>query len=327
MFTQTKNNLHSVTMLRGIASLGVCIAHFTGTVSSKLIQHAGNYGTWGVSLFFVISGFIIPYSLYYSNYKLKNYPYFILKRIIRLDPPYILSILGIFLLSCLAQLSPYHTSNIINLFNANTLYHIFYVVDILKGQWFNGAFWTLAIEFQFYILIGLLFPLLTFKNNLIQLLLFLLFCSIPFFIPDNRFVTSYLLMFLPGILLFFLMTKQISLPIFIFSAIIIVALNYIKTDIQGLICPIIAAGFILFIKKPIKPLIFLGTISYSLYLINTPIGTDGIINFLQNYIISENGRIGLMIIALLIIIFFAWVFYRVIEKPSLKLSKKIVFRN
>ena len=327
MQIEVKKDLPSVTMLRGIASLGVCIAHFTGTVNSKLIQQVGHYGTWGVSIFFVISGFIIPYSLFYSSYKFKNYPSFILKRIIRIDPPYVLSILAIFLVSCAAQLSPYHTSDIINLFNKNTLYHLFYLVDLLNGKWFNGAFWTLAIEFQFYIFIGLLFPLINTKGALIQFLFFSLLCVIPFLIDDYRFVSNYLLMFLTGIVLFCYMTNQINVYVFIFSAIIMLVLNYLKSGIEGVLCPVISIAFILFIKKPIKPILFLGTISYSLYLINTPIGTDGFINFLQNFIVSDNGRIGLMFLALPIIIFAAWVFYRVIEKPSLKLSKKIVFRN
>ena len=51
------------------------------------------WGWAGVEVFFVISGFIIPFTLWQSGYRLKNYARFILKRIIRLDPPYLLSIL------------------------------------------------------------------------------------------------------------------------------------------------------------------------------------------------------------------------------------------
>ena len=314
-------------MLRGLASLGVCIMHLTATVQSKFINEIGYYGGYGVPIFFVISGFIIPYSLFYSSYRLYNFPNFILKRIIRLDPPYLLSIAGIFLLSFITQFSSFHSSDIIDLFNRNTLYHLFYLVGILHGKWLNPVFWTLAIEFQFYIFIGIIFPLLVNGKRIIQLLVFLFFCLIPFFLNNNEFVPEYLLMFLPGILLFFFITKKINWQLFALLGIITLLLSYFKTGIPGIACPIIATCFILFVKKPIKPLIFLGTISYSLYLIHTPFGTDGMINFLQNYIVSESGRIWLVVLSLPMIIFIAWIFYRLIEKPSIIMAGKIQYRK
>ena len=320
-------NLPSVTMLRGIACLAVCIAHLTGTVNSKIIQEIGHYGTSGVAIFFVISGFIIPYALYYSSYQISNYPDFLLKRIIRLDPPYLLSILGIFLLSCIAQFSPYHTAGIIEIFNINTLYHLFYLVEIFDGKWFNVVFWTLAIEFQFYLVIGLLFPLFNNKKRITQLLVFISLCVIPFILPQEKFVSNYMLMFLPGLLLFCFKTGQINLKVFFLTGIITLTLNYFKAGLPGIICPLIAVGFILFVNKPIKPFVFLGTISYSLYLIHTPFGTDGLINFLQNYILSDNGRIWLMIFSFPAVIFAAWVFYLIVEKPSINLNKKISYRK
>jgi len=41
---------------------------------------------------FVISGFVIPWSLYRSQYVLRDYPKFLLKRNVRLYPPYLASI-------------------------------------------------------------------------------------------------------------------------------------------------------------------------------------------------------------------------------------------
>jgi peptidoglycan/LPS O-acetylase OafA/YrhL len=41
---------------------------------------------------FVIFGFIIPYSLHRSQYKLLYFPRFLLRRLVRLEPPYLLHV-------------------------------------------------------------------------------------------------------------------------------------------------------------------------------------------------------------------------------------------
>lgn len=327
MQPETSKHIPSVTMLRGIASLAVCIMHFIGTVPSKTLNEIGIYGGYGVPIFFVISGFIIPYALYHSGYTIPNYFKFLLKRGIRLEIPYLLTILLIIVISYLAQLSPDQTIPVVEVFDRNTLYHLFYLVGFMDGQWLSPVFWTLAIEFQFYLFIGLLFPLLIHKNTGVKGVICLLLCAMPFFSTDVRYFSSYMFTFLPGILLFFFMTKQINLNLFILAGIVLLAVIYLKTGTQGLVSPLIAAGFILFVKKPIKPLMFLGTISYSIYLLHTPIGTDGIINFMQNYILSDNGRILLMLFSLPLVIYVAWVFYRIVEKPAQHLAGKIKYKN
>lgn len=323
----TSTNIPSVTMLRGIASLAVCIMHLIGTVPSKTLNEIGTYGGYGVPIFFVISGFIIPYALYHSGYTITNYFKFILKRIIRLEIPYLLTILLIILISYLAQITPGHSIPIIELFDRNTFYHVFYLVGFMDGTWLSPVFWTLAIEFQFYLFIGLLFPLLMNKNTVIQVLTFLLLCLMPFFSNDVRYFSSYMFTFLPGILLFYFMTRQINVNLFIFSGIVLLTIIYLKMGMQGLVSPVIVIAFILFVNKPIQPLVFLGTISYSLYLLHTPIGTDGIINFMQNYIHSDSGRIALLFFALPLVIIVAWIFYKIVEQPSQTVARKIQYKN
>lgn len=325
MQPEKSTNIPSVTMLRGIAALGVCIMHFFGSVPSTTINEIGKYGGYGVPIFFVISGFIIPYALYHSGYTIHNYFKFILKRVVRLEIPYLLTIVVIISISYFAQLSPYHATEAVDLFDRNTFFHLFYLVGFMDGTWLNPVFWTLAIEFQFYLFIGLLFPLLISKNAMVKYSILILLCLIPFLVDDNRFFASYFLTFLPGLLLFLFMCDQIHLNAFIFSGIIVLALCYVKVGMPGVVAPIIATGFILFVKKPIKPLIFLGTISYSLYLLHTPIGTDGIINFMENFITSDTGRIGWMFISLPLVIFVAWIFYRAVEKPAQNIARNIKY--
>lgn len=118
---------------------------------------AGN--TWSTG-FFVITGIVIPIALINGKY---HYGKFILKRIIRIEPPYLFSILtGILFILFKSHFLSKSLNNIPS--TENLLLHIGYLVPFVKGQtWFLGVYWTLAIEFQFYILISLLFPLLV--NN------------------------------------------------------------------------------------------------------------------------------------------------------------------
>lgn len=58
----------------------------------KWLSWSGRNGYTGVYISFVISGFIIPYSLHRGGYTLRNFGRFLIKRGIRLYPPYLISI-------------------------------------------------------------------------------------------------------------------------------------------------------------------------------------------------------------------------------------------
>ena len=76
----------SVEYLRGLAALSVTWFHLTNTYSLNWVRESGSLGWLGVEAFFVISGFIIPYSLHRSGYTLRDFPNFMLRRIVRLEP-------------------------------------------------------------------------------------------------------------------------------------------------------------------------------------------------------------------------------------------------
>ena len=84
------SRLSVIHTLRGLAALGVAWFHFAysnSNLNTGPFALSAKYGNLGVEVFFVISGFILPYSLWKNDYTLRNYGRFILKRIIRLDPP------------------------------------------------------------------------------------------------------------------------------------------------------------------------------------------------------------------------------------------------
>ena len=71
--------------LRGFAALAVCLFHLSFANSGFLpagdpIRSVGAFGYLGVEIFFVISGFVIPYSLSLRGYRLRDAPEFLIKR-------------------------------------------------------------------------------------------------------------------------------------------------------------------------------------------------------------------------------------------------------
>lgn len=73
-----------VTEIRGLAALIVMLFHFV-CVSNNFLQTQWlvdffYVGKYGVQMFFVISGFVLTFSLLNSNYKTSNFFLFILKR-------------------------------------------------------------------------------------------------------------------------------------------------------------------------------------------------------------------------------------------------------
>ena len=97
-----------IDQMRGLAALSVAWFHLTNTYGESWVRALGAYGWLGVEVFFVISGFVIPYSIWTSRelYRLKAYPAFIAKRLMRLEPPYLLSIALVLVLWHASALMP-----------------------------------------------------------------------------------------------------------------------------------------------------------------------------------------------------------------------------
>src|ERR1700712_4724969 len=86
--------LKSIEFLRGIASAMVCFFHLSCgnpefLSDNNLLKRIGSIGWSGVEIFFVISGFVIPYAMYKKQYNINNFFSFLRKRIIRIEPPYL----------------------------------------------------------------------------------------------------------------------------------------------------------------------------------------------------------------------------------------------
>ena len=81
--------------LRGVASVSVIMVHFSGFwhstsehALSAFMIYIAPLGCHGVDIFFVLSGFVIAYSLKQKKIDIESYLKFVIRRSIRIDPPY-----------------------------------------------------------------------------------------------------------------------------------------------------------------------------------------------------------------------------------------------
>jgi peptidoglycan/LPS O-acetylase OafA/YrhL len=149
MSNRPETRIPSLDGLRAISITLVLIAHLAGTRNFPLSEAAGNFwglGEFGVRVFFVISGFLITGLLMQElaregHIRLGR---FYLRRTLRIFPPYytLLVALGVASVFGAVTLAPH------DLAHGATYTSNYY----LGRSWFMGHTWSLSVEEQFYLL-------------------------------------------------------------------------------------------------------------------------------------------------------------------------------
>lgn len=322
--------IHSIELLRGIASAMVCFFHLSwgnqrflpdGALTRKL----GTWGWSGVEIFFVISGFIIPYSMYLKNYTLGDFWVFLKKRVIRIEPPYLISIVLIVLLNFLSTLSPIYRGAPFTIDWVNLLSHLAYLNVFTGGSWLNPVYWSLAVEFQYYLLIAFAFGLIVSGNLKIRLLFFVLFaCSSFLHLPPNGFVFMYAGYFLAGILLFQFLCNKIERAEFWVLLLADILLLFFEQGMMLAVLVLLTLLIIVYVNKVPPVLRKLGMISYSLYLIHVPVG-GRIINIAEVRIHNVLLRQCTVYVAFAICIAVSYLFYITVERIFKQYSSSIKY--
>ncbi len=315
-------------MLRGVAALMVCWYHFTNSYyegsghllpDGDILRETGKLGINGVFIFFVISGCVIPLSMLKGGYVIGRLHRFIARRWVRIEIPYIASIF--------AFLCFYYINCRIHMWNfefdpMRFLHHLTYTVPFTKYEWYNVIFWTLAIEFQFYLVIALLYPLLVHRSKIVAIAALLVFGLSGLFVTHNSLFFHYGAIFGLGITLFLLKTDRIKLPeaialLIVFSGVVAYTHDWIIA-----VFSISTALLIAFVTIDGKWWNKLGDISYSLYLMHGIIGGN-LFFLLIRYVDGYWPRVGLLIGVTIVSVLGSWLFWKIIEDPSRKLSKRV----
>jgi len=293
---QTNKRYEELDALRGIAALIVVFFHFT--MNRSEYNTVFKLGTTGVDLFFIISGFVIFMSLQ----KISRGVDFVINRVSRLYPTYWASLTFTFviLISYLIYKGGMNLDKTFIQYLGNLTMFQFY----LKIPNLDGPYWTLIIEMLFYISILFLFEIKWLKYlNVIGIVL----CSGMVLLTHYYFNISYiksiikwipLLQFLPlffaGITFYKIYTKANNLAlnysIIVFCLICQIvqfpyvgrSLNYISWTQYNIMLFIYFVLFVLFVNNRLtfivnKTTLFLGKISFALYLIHQFISLEFII--------------------------------------------------
>jgi peptidoglycan/LPS O-acetylase OafA/YrhL len=320
-----RNKLDSLILLRAIAVIAVCFCHFGYPLYAEnsyndLFVFFYDYGKYGVQIFFVVSGFVIPLSLYIARYSIEYYFRFLLKRLLRLHPPYLAALALTLLISFFSyKIRGIHYPETVESIIASLFY--FHFPDD------NPVFWTLAVEAEYYLFIGLLYNVII-KIPKVHVLLF---TPVLILIGQSQLAEyviffSYIVYFLIGIIGFMIHTNQGSKVLNTITLIALLPLTYVSYGVTEALVASTTIGFILWYQGSIGKLAnFAGEISYSFYLIHFPLGIK-FINLLNPYFSPANKWV-LFLLTILVTTLLAWIFYLAFEKPFAKLSTKIKYKS
>jgi len=321
--TDSKQRIGVINGLRAFAALAVAWGHFVAG-QGKYLGMTGKYGYLGVDIFFVISGFVIPWSLERSHYRLSDYPRFILKRNVRLYPPYLASIAITVVATNLIMVPLFRVPHM-TVTGRDLLLHFVYMNDLAKVPWINVVYWTLAIEFQWYLLVGLLMPLLASERPWARFASMTATMISSWIWPYDRLVLHYLPIFLLGVVVFQYRAQIIGRWEMLG---LIVALVMGMARYTGWLVPLVAiptALLIAFSSWNHHAMDRVGDVSYSLYLIHLPIGVS-VIGLLAYWLPFSSWYLGVLdAIGVGASVYAAWFMYRWIEKPSQEMSSAIRF--
>ena len=401
MQTQSKpqNHLLFIDGLRALAAIYVVMHHamlqyydpetshlkgfyeFNLTGVKRIIIALLAQGHYAVNLFIVLSGYSLMLSVTRNNYTLKGGTItFFQRRVIRILPPYYISILFSLLLITwlIGQKTGLHWDVSIPVTRQDIIYHLVLIHDffISSSLRINHVLWSVAVEFRIY----LFFPLLVFiwkKAGVLPAILLSITISalgtLIFYFGtiqnpnlNLRFpgVSPFIILFTLGMLAAdiafssrqyatairsaLVNTKGLKYAVAIVVISIVVLLKFFaKSDnlvlihlFNNLLDVVIGILFALFLVicsltdntgKTIwithilswRPLVFVGTFSFSLYLVHAPL-----LQILSQYFLAPfqldifSASMVLVVFGTIAMILISYVFFLAFERPFLNLGKK-----
>lgn len=316
-----RGRLFELDALRGVGAISVVLFHLT-TRFPEIFPEADHIpfrfwaGEYRVLLFFALSGFAIFFSLD----RLKYAPDFLVNRFQRLFPAYWVAIAIIVIAEHFAGIPLLHSRPFDVAINLTMLQAYFYVHAV------DGAYWTLAYELGFYACMFAIWWVNGLKRLEAILLGWLLLRMLLYYWIDmpTRVAILTVAQFIPffavGMLSYRVWVKQRTVREQIPCALAVLGVVIVSDPVDLWIAVLVL--FALFAGAIsgwlrilcIRPLLWLGSISYSLYLVHENIG---FIVLLKAQAMGLDHWTGL-VLALAIVTLLGWALNRWVEVPAAK---------
>ncbi|MED4224246.1 acyltransferase [Neobacillus cucumis] len=337
--SNSKSQLLSLQMIRGIAAILVVLHHFTNLFRENFNINF-SYGLFspgymGVDIFFILSGFLMYYIHHKDLGHRKKLTSFIRKRFIRIYPVYWV-VAG--LLSIIYFVAP----NLGNSYYRNPSFIIKSLLLVPQThQPILGVAWSLTHEVFFYIMFAIFISL----NKKYSIYIFIFWVSLTvvnLFVSFNNYLvefifSSYNFEFLLGSLIAYLIINKrltsakvtIIVSILLLTVSWITAFNYnigpYRLLFWGIPSALLLYGLVIrditLNKKTPKFLVFIGDASYSIYLTHI-VGLLFLIKLLDSINVSTSTIYYILPVCVVIIVTAGCFFHILIEKPILRAFRK-----
>lgn len=355
-----KENFKALDGLRGLAAVYVMIHHarlaLTQSYQNGLSLHAERYawydkflvyffslfkfGHEAVIVFFVLSGFVIHLKQSDRNYNLENFKVltYFKKRIIRIYPTLLVSFLLCIILDYLSFIFTHISfQDIFSKYSTNSFVFNFFLIPDAPIWGYNFPVWSLKHEWFFY----LLYPLLLWLSNkhvsfslLVVIGLFASY-SLGIRIPYIGPATYTLMVWSLGCILASLFKNSNAikwLPCLLILGIIYPFINksnqyYPLLDLTfGLIImgtlSIIITNKAYILNSMLKKFAWLGTFSYSIYLLHSPF-----LNLYQTFILNYQHvlpyHLWFVLLSIMATIPIIYVIYYFTERVAINYKRKV----
>ncbi len=315
------DRFQTLDVFRGLAAMIVVVYHYFYRYE-QLYGHEGipvdwtRLGLYGVHFFFLISGFVI----YWSLQRAPSVSSFLVSRFSRIFPAYWVALILTFSLVALFGLPGREFEFVTLVINFSM------IQEYLNVPHIDQAYWTLTTELTFYFWIAVLLATGRLKHAEYWLLPFMAigaahylgFIELPLRVSKSLLI-KHANLFMAGILLYRLYTathKWDIWPLLVVSA----AMNFLIYTKVWYDPWFLASYYVAFAlavtgrlnKLCVRPLLWLGSISYTLYLLHQNIGY---VIIREVYAMGGNGWVAIGV-ALVMVLMMAECLSRLVERPA-----------
>ena len=344
--------------MRGIASMSVLVFHlFRSPPQTDVLAAAfpgpveifSDYARSGVAVFFVISGFVIAYTTRDLGPRVRDGVRFALRRQVRLDPPYYVVMAIVLVLAVGERLVPGLESR--TLTTGDVLLNMFYLQDIAGAPAVLAVAWTLCLEVQFYLVVVVLVIASGWISRgpgptehrirfvtTIALLLGLVSLSLPFLGADGGpwFIGTWW-MFCFGMAITWFMLGRLSGHV-IAAICGIVGVWCVAVSLWSPVADPWGSHWFAYLTglaillllitgkmsmQPPRWLLYLGTLSYSLYLVHLPVIDTVMAGAYKVTGDSTVGALAAYAVAAAVSLGAASVVHRLVERPAMAWSSRL----